>query len=1108
MNLFAPGGFLQYLNWFLILLEFILGLYIILLNPWHSANRHVGALLFLFAVNNFALGLFSIATNAAQAALASILLAATSIAMQPALLLVAIVLLKPEWLRGRGRWLQWILYILIILPAALTLVDVSLDTMLWYTGLDPNTYTGGYVERAAYTDGSVSLPIRIVNIYLMGLAPLIPILYVLLWDKGASRLTRRLAWILLITQGVTLIVQFGLRSALGPEMSSFVVGAVQAGGYAFAGFQQMISERRLQRGRLQTRLTALILAIVVPILIAMVVFAGARARMLVEQFAVQEQEAEMLTALNQFQQLSWVMLVFGVVVLLVLTWLTIRQAFRPIDTLTDTATAIAAGDLTRTAPVDSEDEFGTLARTFNTMTGQLRELVGSLEQQVADRTADLERRAEQLQVATEVGYAAASILEAEELFSQAVELIRGRFGLYFVGLFLIDETDDDPDEQWAVLQAGTGEAGQAMLRRGHRRRVGEGMIGWSIANAQARVAMDVSADAAYAVTAELPDTRSEAALPLRSRGRVLGALTVQSDQPGTFDRDTIAVLQTMADQVAVALDNAVLFAESQKALDASRRAYGEISRGAWSGLLSTRDEWGYRYTRQAVAPVEGSWRPRMVQAAQDGRIRHDDGDKAPAVAVPLKVRDQVVGVLDFRKGEAEGAWTEAEVDLLEALADQLGAALDGARLFQDSQRRAVHEQLVGQITRRVRETLDVDTVLKTVADEMYSALGLNEVVVRLATEVPTKLIGIVASVPLLPGKQLCSGRDAANAIRLALEEVNYRVGDFTVRLSVWDNSGPDDDVWQPELEIANAERAVSDPDVLVYLGPTLSEGSKISLPILNRGGLAQIEAGTTYPGLTKPGYETGEPDIYYPTGERTFFRLPATDDLQGPAGALWTQELGLDRVYIVELDDAYGHELARTFAQAAENAGLTIVGTSVVASGQTTGFDQIMEDIVVQRPNLIYYTGFETVGIPLIRALRTARINTALLGGDGLYVSALVEDLMAYAEGIMTTFPGVSLTDLGEEGQDFIQRFHRRFGYEPSGWTTLSYDGACLALAAIERAGTAGRAAIVQALREIEFDGLLGRYSFDENGDSQLVLMSGVRVENGTWQSRGLLRAE
>ncbi len=273
-----------------------------------------------------------------------------------------------------------------------------------------------------------------------------------------------------------------------------------------------------------------------------------------------------------------------------------RSISDPLSRLAGTATEIAQGDLARIAHVERDDEVGTLARAFNSMTAQLRTMISSLEKRVAERTQEIEQRSSYLEASAEVGRTAASILDTDELVRQVVELIREQFSLYYVGLFLVDQA-----AEWVELKAGTGEAGLTMLARGHRMPVGEGMVGWSVAHGEPRVAEEAGTDAVRLATPELPETRSEAALPLRSRGKVLGALSVQHTKPEAFDQDTINVLQTMADQVAVTLANARLFAESQEALEATQRAYGDLSSQAWSELLQAQPNLGFRSVAHGVS---------------------------------------------------------------------------------------------------------------------------------------------------------------------------------------------------------------------------------------------------------------------------------------------------------------------------------------------------------------------------------------------------------------------------------------------------------------------------------------------------------------------------
>ncbi|MFL7792059.1 MAG: GAF domain-containing protein [Anaerolineae bacterium] len=448
---------------------------------------------------------------------------------------------------------------------------------------------------------------------------------------------------------------------------------------------------------------------------------------------VEEEQSEVLVSIYQTLVLNLGAAVILVLVAVIASLLISRNIASPLVNLAETASQVAAGNLGRAVEVERGDEIGVLAQAFNDMTAQVRDLVSGLERRVAQRTRDLEQRTAYLEASAEVARAASSILDVDQLVQQVVELIRQRFALYYVGLFLVDEVGE-----WAVLQAGTGEAGQVMLRSGHRIKVGEGMVGWCIANGEARIALEVGEDAVRLATANLPDTRSEAALPLRARGQVIGALTVQSDRPVAFDQETIAVFQTMADQVAVALENARLFAESHAALEAAGRAYGELSREAWIELLQTRPNMGYRSGERGIITVEESRRPEILQALQEKKVVQgvgaDEGAKVP-LAVPIKVRDEVVGVLDTYKSAAEGGWTEEEITLLEALTDQLGEALEGARLYRDTQRRAAREQLISYIVNRMRNTVDMDALMQTTIREVAAALGATSAFVQLGVGV-------------------------------------------------------------------------------------------------------------------------------------------------------------------------------------------------------------------------------------------------------------------------------------------------------------------------------------------------------------------------------------
>ena len=413
-----------------------------------------------------------------------------------------------------------------------------------------------------------------------------------------------------------------------------------------------------------------------------------------------------------------------VVLALVLAGLIQRSITRPVAELREGAEAFqrSQGSLDLMVPVVGTDELSLLAKTFNQMAAKVRDLVDSLEQRVADRTRDLERRAVQLTTAADVGRAAASTLgmELETLMQQVVELVRERFDFYYVAVFLLDA-----ESQYAVLAAGTGEAGRNMKEHGHKLEVGGvSMVGAACARRQARIALDVGEDARVIRFDNplLPDTQSEMALPLMAGNRVLGALDVQSTRPEAFSEEDISVLQLVGDQVAVAIQNARLYAEAERALEVERRAYGDVSRTAWEQFVRGHAAQGYHSDERGLFPV-----------GEPGAA----GDAAPstsaaALSLPVKVRDQVIAWIDARKpDDAAPVWAEEEISLLDTLVDQLGVALDSARLYEDTQHRAARDRLLGEVTARIRETLDVEAVLRTTAQEVRQALDLPEVVVRL-----------------------------------------------------------------------------------------------------------------------------------------------------------------------------------------------------------------------------------------------------------------------------------------------------------------------------------------------------------------------------------------
>ncbi len=397
----------------------------------------------------------------------------------------------------------------------------------------------------------------------------------------------------------------------------------------------------------------------------------------------------------------------------------------PLSRLTAAARAVAAGDLTVQAPVATHDETGQLAESFNSMTVQLQSLISGLERGVEERTQTLSLRSTQLQAVAEVGRAVAGIHDLDELLTRITSLISERFGFYHVGIFLIDAA-----HEYAVLRAANSAGGQRMLARRHRLKIGaEGIVGYVTANRVPRVALDVGDDAVYFTNPDLPETRSELALPLLSREQLLGVLDVQSVAANAFSTEDVDVLQILADQVAIAINNAVLFAQNQAALEAERRAYGQLSRDAWVQLLQMRSSPGYLCdVENVVQSVAPTWHPLAARAAQEGRVLLDES--RTTAAVPIRIREQTLGVVRFTHSAAQGAWGQEQVQLMQTLVDQLSDALENARLYQDTQLRAARERLTGEITAQMRQSLDVTAVLQAVARELGRLPGVVEAAVH------------------------------------------------------------------------------------------------------------------------------------------------------------------------------------------------------------------------------------------------------------------------------------------------------------------------------------------------------------------------------------------
>jgi GAF domain-containing protein/ActR/RegA family two-component response regulator len=366
------------------------------------------------------------------------------------------------------------------------------------------------------------------------------------------------------------------------------------------------------------------------------------------------------------------------------------------------------------------------------------------------------QQAVQLQAAADVSASASRILDLNELLVQAVTLIQERFDLYYVGLFLVDEKT-----QQAVLRAGTGTAGRVQLSHGHRLAVGgHSLIGGATADGQPRIVQDVRLASEWQPNPVLPDTRSELALPLRVRERVLGALTVQSAQPGEFSQSFVTILQTMGDQLATAIDNAQLLAAT-RTFSSQLRVAAEVSQ-AISTMLDpdvllevvvelVRNSFDLYYVGLFLVDVENRAvlragtglagqmllaRKHQIQVGGQSMIGQAIGRDAALVerdvrmaadwqpnpylpdtrseaAVPLRTRGRIIGALTFQSTEPD-AFSADTITVLQTVADQLATAVENANLFAQLQDNLAETSRLYQFGRQMSEM--------QVARDLYESL--------------------------------------------------------------------------------------------------------------------------------------------------------------------------------------------------------------------------------------------------------------------------------------------------------------------------------------------------------------------------------------------------
>jgi GAF domain-containing protein/HAMP domain-containing protein len=408
----------------------------------------------------------------------------------------------------------------------------------------------------------------------------------------------------------------------------------------------------------------------------------------------------------------------------------------PIVQLTETADRIATGDLNGYAYIKTNDEVGSLANSFNLMTSQLRKFINELEDRVRDRTQELSEqneflryRTRQLQTVSDVARSVASNQELEILLNQVAVLISERFGFYHVGIFLNDENGE-----YTTLRAANSEGGKHMLQRQHKLKIGKvGIVGNVASSGIARIASQVGDDSVYFDNPDLPLTKSEMALALKVSNKIIGAMDVQSTQVNAFTEEDIELFGILADQIAIAIVNNQLYENSNRALQELSKLHRQYIREEWLRESHENQFSNFRYTPQGIVKSD-----QLIKSEEIDSILltgkpliknsvEDPVSSSPAsMTIPIMLRGEPIGVIQIQNNPGESrSWNENDINTVQSVTDQIAQALENARLFKQTLRKAERDRRVLEITSKIRSTNDFNTMIQIAMDELQKTLNVN-----------------------------------------------------------------------------------------------------------------------------------------------------------------------------------------------------------------------------------------------------------------------------------------------------------------------------------------------------------------------------------------------
>ena len=455
-------------------------------------------------------------------------------------------------------------------------------------------------------------------------------------------------------------------------------------------------------------------------------------------------EAVILSPVSELEQLTRILgLQIGLVtvVAVLLTSVIVYVSFqylvsRPLYSLMRGVELISAGDLTQKVIIQSRDELGRLATTFNAMTDQLKELYGTLEERVADRTRRLEMIAS-------LSEHLSAILNLEELLAELVNLVKDSFGYYHVHIYLVDEAQEK-----LVMAEGTGRAGVEMKAQGHSipLKATKSLVARSARSGEIVSISNVREEDDWLPQPLLPDTYSELAVPIILEGRVVGVLDVQENKIAGLDEGDANLLRSLANQVAVAIRNARLFAKVETALAEAHAVQQRYVEQSWEKTKIISRGGQYYYVAPDAPPLDEAKQQMMaevkrVAATKDYptviAVDDVDNDKAQSpntIVTSINLRGKTIGVLHLHPGSHDRKWSYGDLTMIDTVVNQLTQAAENLRLFEEARERAERERTIREITDKLRAASSLDSLLETAARELGQRLGIPHTVLELGIE--------------------------------------------------------------------------------------------------------------------------------------------------------------------------------------------------------------------------------------------------------------------------------------------------------------------------------------------------------------------------------------